>query len=111
DEPQIRRTYNRMLHARHDIVEASDGREALAILNTGESFDVILCDLVMPDMDGMSLFREMQGRWPELSRRVIFCTAGAKAPAAEEFLCSLSNPCLHKPISRDTLLRTIAQLL
>lgn len=48
-----------MLKEEYDIVEASDGKEALAIIGTGDGIDGILLDLIMPVMDGFEVLEEM----------------------------------------------------
>jgi CheY-like chemotaxis protein len=55
-----------------DVVVATGGREALARLQT-ESVDLVLSDVVMPDLDGYQLFHEVRHRWPALP--VVLMTA------------------------------------
>jgi two-component system cell cycle sensor histidine kinase/response regulator CckA len=80
----------------HDVVVVSSAREALGRI-TAEQFDVIFCDLLMPDMTGMDLFEGVRRIDPELARRFVFMTGGAFTPRAREFLSTITNPCLEKP--------------
>jgi PAS domain S-box-containing protein len=66
DDGGIRRTLCELLESEGCRVEsAADGRDALARIETG-SFDVVLTDVVMPNMDGYELFTTVRERWPEL---------------------------------------------
>jgi signal transduction histidine kinase len=93
----------------HAVVTARNGREALDLLPGG--FDVILCDLIMPVMDGMELFAEASARFPGLGSRFLFLTAGATTDAAQAFLSSVPNAVLSKPVAREILLVNIEQVL
>jgi signal transduction histidine kinase/CheY-like chemotaxis protein len=93
----------------HVVVTARNGREALELLPGG--FDVILCDLIMPVMDGMELFAEASARFPGLGPRFLFLTAGATTDAARAFLSSVPNTVLSKPVAREVLLVNIEQVL
>jgi CheY-like chemotaxis protein len=86
DEPRILESLPPIL-APHVVVTARDGREALELLPGG--FDVIVCDLMMPVVDGMELFAEATMRWPGIEARFLFMTAGATTDAARAFLASV----------------------
>ena len=68
------------MHVEH----AGDGEEALARVRQNH-YDVVICDLKMPRVDGMTLYRAIAATTPALARRVIFVT-GAVAGPAERFL-------------------------
>jgi len=93
----------------HVVVTAQDGREALGLL-PGD-FDVIVCDLIMPVMDGMELFKEAERRWAGIGEKFVFLTAGVITDAGREFLGSVRNGVLTKPVTRDLLLVTIEQVM
>ena len=56
-EALVATALRRVLTPEHEVVTLSDGREALRRIAAGERFDVILCDLMMPEMSGMSSTR------------------------------------------------------
>ena len=61
-------------------------------------FDLILCDLMMPEMTGMDFYAALASRSESLARRVVFMTGGAFTPTAREFLDRVDNPRLDKPV-------------
>jgi PAS domain S-box-containing protein len=81
----------------HRIVTAGSGREALARLDGG-SFDLILSDLRMPDLDGPGLYRKLSVDAPALARRIVFFTGDVLAPDTVKFLDEAGLPVLEKPI-------------
>jgi CheY-like chemotaxis protein len=81
----------------NDTKIASDATDALARLARGEDFDVILCDLMMPDVTGMDLYREVLRVAPHVANRVIFMSGGVYTPRARAFVEALPNRCIEKP--------------
>jgi PAS domain S-box-containing protein len=97
DEELVVRSVKRVLATEHDVVGACAAREALARCQDGEQFDVILCDLMMPDMTGMDFFRELSRILPDQATHVIFLTGGAFSESAHQFLAETVNQHLEKP--------------
>ena len=98
----VAKALRRILAAEHDAVSVTSGREALERL-AGEPFDLILCDLMMPDMTGMDLHAELSARLPDYADRMIFLTGGAFTPRAREFLDRVHNPWIEKPVELQQL--------
>lgn len=107
DEALLLTAYRRMMRRRHDVETACGGREALAILERDRSFDVILCDILMPSFTGMDLHREVASRWPDLAPRFIFLTAGVFTIAARRFLEESGAVWMEKPVDLALLEKTI----
>jgi PAS domain S-box-containing protein len=107
DEPAIARSIERILRAQHDVTVETDPRAALARLLGGESYDVIFCDIMMPDLSGMDLYEAVAAARPEAAARVVFLSGGAFSPRARAFLDAATNRCLAKPFSVSTL-RSVA---
>ena len=97
DEELILHSVQRMLFKEHDVVAVSAAAEALALCARGEAFDVILCDLMMPDMTGMDFHQSLSGAAPHLANRVIFMTGGAFTAKAQQFLAATPNEHIEKP--------------
>jgi CheY-like chemotaxis protein/two-component sensor histidine kinase len=97
DEPIVARVVERSLSTGHEVVVSSSAGEALKMLVAGEHFDVILCDLMMPQMTGMELHAELCRVAPEHAARMIFLTGGAFTPTARAFLDQTPNLRIEKP--------------
>ncbi len=110
NEPQICKMVSRALAPHHSAVTASSGAEALALIEDGEHFDFILCDLMMPNMTGMAFYEVLHDHDAQLAERVIFITGGAFTPEAREFLDSVSPPCIEKPFEVEQVCKAIAAL-
>jgi PAS domain S-box-containing protein len=108
DEPALAAMIRRVLSKDCDVDLAVDAREGLERLGAG-TYDVILCDLMMPDMTGMDLYAEVSRRHPGVERRFIFMTGGAFTPRATEFLAQVSNRRLEKPFETAVLKATVAR--
>jgi PAS domain S-box-containing protein len=103
DDESIRRMLQRMLGREHDVVTAESGEEGRSLLEADRSFEVILCDLMMPAMSGMDLHAWLIVHYPLLAERMIFLTGGAFTPAASAFLGHIGNLSLDKPVNTDEL--------
>jgi signal transduction histidine kinase len=97
DEPMVTKALLRTLSPEHDVVGTGSADEALERIGSGERFDVILCDLMMPQMTGMDLHAELSQVAGEQASRMIFLTGGAFTPRAQAFLEETSNRCIEKP--------------
>jgi len=111
DEPNVRSTINRLLAREHDVVLAADGREALALLDGGERFDVILCDLVMPHLSGVQLYRVLRERGEPCAERTVFMTGGAFTDEARRFLAQVACPRIEKPFDIHVLRALVRDLV
>jgi signal transduction histidine kinase/BarA-like signal transduction histidine kinase len=93
-----------------DVHHAGDGEEALACLRNG-TYDAVICDLKMPRVDGMTLYRAIAAATPELARRVIFVTGDVAGTDAERFLEESGCRWLAKPFRLSELLRAVRETL
>jgi signal transduction histidine kinase/ligand-binding sensor domain-containing protein/CheY-like chemotaxis protein len=98
DEPLVTSALRRALGHEQDVEIVHSGRRALDLLSAPESrFDVILCDLMMPDLSGMEVYDEVRRIAPRHLPGFIFVTGGAFTPGAKEFLERIPNPWMEKP--------------
>jgi PAS domain S-box-containing protein len=111
DEPLVGRAVQRALSGRHEVVVEQGGRAALARLARGERFDLVLCDLMMPETTGMDLLEELTRLDPAHAGRVAFLTGGAFTAAAREFLERSGRPRIDKPFDPEGLLAAVDALL
>ncbi len=107
DEATIRRGYERVFGRTNAVSLAADGEEATQILMENKTFDVIVCDLMMPRVSGMQLFHRVQANHPALASAFIFVTGGAIDAEGEAFLASLDNPVLAKPFEMRELVELV----
>ena len=98
DEPLIARILQRAL-SRHQVIVANQARDALARIEQGETFDVILCDLMMPDVSGIDVHEYLTREHPAIARRLVFMTGGAFTAKAKSFLSGVTNERIDKPFS------------
>jgi len=99
DEPLLGRTLSFMLEENHDVVVVEGGAEALRWLGEDARFDLVLCDLDMPGMNGSGVHTAVTHTHPELVARFVLMTGGACSGWAEEFLARYSGARLEKPFS------------
>jgi CheY-like chemotaxis protein len=111
DEPLVGTVIQRTLGGEHEVVVAGSARAALDRLAEGTAFDLVLTDLLMPEMTGVDLFREIERRDPALARRVIFLTGGAFTSATREFLEKVPVECVEKPFDLEAIRAVIARHL
>jgi CheY-like chemotaxis protein len=100
DDVMVATTIRRALRE-HDVVALSDPLEAIRQIDAGQRFDVILCDLMMPNITGMDVHAELMRRAPEMAERMVFITGGAFTEQAREFL--EHRPSVEKPVDLETL--------
>jgi signal transduction histidine kinase/CheY-like chemotaxis protein len=97
DEAVVARALGRTLEREHDVSTESSARDAWQRIVRGERFDVILCDLMMPEMTGMDLHADLLRELPEQASQMVFLTGGAFTPRARTFLDEVPNQRVEKP--------------
>jgi|SRR5882724_2492433 len=99
DEPGIAGVVAEVLALDGHVVETvAHGGAALAKVRT-QTYNLILSDIRMPDVDGPSFYRELERRDPQLLPRVIFMTGDTLSASTREFLEQTRVPCVRKPFT------------
>ena len=111
DEPLLRSVTTQLLEIDFDVNTASDGDEALVMLREDAEYDVVICDLMMPNLDCPALFDALGSFAPLLRERMVFMTGGAFTERAQTFLKTQPVAVLQKPFRRNDLLAAINQQL
>jgi PAS domain S-box-containing protein len=111
DEEQVGRVFQRMLGKQHEVLALQSAREALERIRGGERFDLIFCDLMMPEMSGIDFHAELSQLDEEQAGRVVFTTGGAFTPRAQEFLSRIKNAYLEKPFDARQVLALVRDRL
>ena len=109
DEAPILRVIERLLSREHDVVGVLDAARAMALIEQGERFDVIMCDVMMTTMDGLSFYEQLEQVDPELAARVIFLTGGALTEAQHRSIQRRDIPIVFKPFNKRQLLLAIME--
>ena len=88
---------------------AGNGVEALSILESGDEFDLVLSDLMMPEMDGTALLEHAKERYPDMP--IVMVTALNDIAVALQALRNGAYDYLLKPFEREQLLATVRRAL
>ncbi|ATB29422.1 response regulator [Melittangium boletus] len=105
DDVMVSSALRRTLAREHDVEVVTSSRQALELLSgpKGAEVDVVLCDLMMPDLTGMELHEQLSVAAPNVARRMVFVTGGAFTPAARAFMDQVKNARVDKPFDSQQL--------
>ena len=106
DARAVRALRHLLRHDGHTVETAANGRLALAKLHVYD-YDLILCDLRMPELDGPGFYRESERSAPHLCPRVLFLTGDTLAPEVTPFFQQVAAPYLMKPFTATELRHAI----
>jgi signal transduction histidine kinase len=109
DETAMLAPLRRMLSDRHDVLTFSDSRDGMRCLIEREPPDAIICDVNMPHVSGIDLFREVTRVRPFLAERFVFLTGGDSEELAN-LLSGSPRRILEKPVHRKDLIAAIESL-
>src|SRR5438270_2746261 len=110
DEEPIREIVSSMLaSANYQCRQAASGLEALALLNSGEEFELMLSDLMMADLDGIGLLERTKEKFPDMP--VVMVTAVHDISVALAAIRNGAYDYLLKPFEREQLLATVRRAL
>src|SRR5437016_12984182 len=110
DEEPIREIVASMLGAAgYQCQQAGSGMEALAVLTSGEDFELMLSDLMMADLDGIGLLERTKEKYPDMP--VVMVTAVHDISVALAAIRNGDYDYLLKPFEREQLLNTVRRAL
>jgi PAS domain S-box-containing protein len=107
DDPGVGRALRLMLEEDHDVTCYTSPREALRRLLQDQGFDLIFCDLMMPELTGMDIYQVLRFNRPGYESRLVFMTGGAFTSPAKRFLAQVPNPRIEKPFNLRALQRMV----
>ena len=111
DEPDVAGVLVDLLRTEHEQVEtAADGRAALEKIEQTQ-YDLIMCDVRMPGLDGPELYRTLRLLHSELLPRFVFLTGDTLNPESREFVQQTGAPCISKPFDFDEVYRVVGRVL
>jgi CheY-like chemotaxis protein len=103
DEPLVARALQLALAGEFDVDITTSAQEALGWLTAGQTYETILCDVMMPGMTGVELRDSIVAFSPEQAARIVFITGGLLLPHVRQWLDRVPNTCLEKPLDLDGL--------
>ena len=106
DEPLVRRALANVLGSHHEVSLAEHGRQALELI-AANPVDVVVCDMMMPVMNGKELYEHLLAHEPALARRFVFITGGSFGPNTT-FLEQVQAQILYKPFDLVKVLEVVA---
>ena len=111
DNPDTVRTLELILqHGGFETAAAPSGKEALA-MQTAAPADVLITDILMPDVDGMEVIDEFRSRWPQV--RIIAISGGGEMVKGDYLSVATqigADVTLRKPVDPEKLLKLLADL-
>lgn len=110
DDLMVSKAIRNMLAQTHDVTIATSGSDALALLEKGDRLDVLILDVIMPEMSGLELYDELCKQRPDLARSIIFLSGG-NSPADLERIAKLPNRRLEKPVTGEALRAAVDEVI
>jgi CheY-like chemotaxis protein len=110
DDPLVARVLNRILREHHVSV-CVDGSQARNILKDDTMWDLILCDLMMPNVTGMDIHQFCVEQCPENVQQMVFITGGTFTRSAQDFIDDPKIKVLHKPIQVQQLTQLVDKVI
>jgi len=110
DDPVVSNAMIKALSRGGSETEIAPNGLAALTLASQHPYDVIICDLRMPFLDGEQFFSELKKLYPDRSRRVLFVSAWVQEPELAAFLNRTGRPVLRKPFEISELLRAVEQV-
>ncbi|HEU4615347.1 MAG TPA: ATP-binding protein, partial [Kofleriaceae bacterium] len=111
DEESLGHAIRRYLAQEHDVEAVTSARVALDLLSGGARYDVILCDLMMPQITGMELHESVTRLDAAQAAKIVFVTGGAFTESARTFFETTPNPRIEKPFDLKTLRHLVNELI
>jgi len=109
DERLVLKTLARFFEPEHDTVTTTSASDALTLISEQGPFDLIFCDLMMPNTSGMKFLSMLRDKAPELTDKVVFMTGGAFDDEAQRFLDSVQNAHVAKPFDLQAVRTLVRQ--
>jgi two-component system NtrC family sensor kinase len=107
DELTLLSSLRRALAREVEVVLASSAKEASALLEHDDRFDLVLCDIMMPDVNGIELFESASKAHPALRDRFVFMTGGNFGGSVQQYIETTDVPILEKPFDLRELRRLL----
>lgn len=111
DELSICTSLKRVFSRHHAVQTMTSAAKALELFRGGERFDVVLCDLMMPEMSGIDLFMEVRRLAPDQASRFVFMSGASLSSQVSAFLATIPNTMISKPFDMRRLIELVTDKL
>ena len=111
DEPAVLSAVQRTLGKQHEVLVQSRAAAAVELIRRGERFDLVLCDLMMPEMNGIEFCAALDQIERGAGEAVLLMTGGAFGPVAQQLVEQARDRCLEKPFEPAELQEIVRQRL
>jgi CheY-like chemotaxis protein len=110
DEPALLRVLMRVLARNHEVLGSADGADAQRQVEArGDQIDLVLCDVILADTNGVALHETLVGIAPRLGSRFAFMTGGGLPGFLVDRIAAIGSPILEKPIEPEQLIAFVAE--
>lgn len=110
DDPSIGRALGKLLHE-HDVEAFTEADALYGRLSRGPAFDVVICDVLLPETSGLAVYERLRRDAPALAGRIVFMTGGGLSAEQLAGVERSGRPLLGKPFRRRELLAALAHVL
>lgn len=110
DEPLVGRSIRRVLEQTSDVTVVNSGRQALALFAEGRRYEVVLCDLTMPEIDGVTVYEKVRAADPVQAEQFVFISGGVFTLRARSFVQAVEGRCLEKPFDMKRVREVVADM-
>jgi len=111
DDKEVLGMFHNIVSRKFEATSFNDSREALKAIASGQNFDCIVCDLMMPNLGGMEFFQKLKEVSPEHCKKIIYITGGSFTSVTDQFLRTPGIVFMEKPISFKDLLSAIEKIV
>jgi CheY-like chemotaxis protein len=109
DEIVLAGAIGRLLQSKYEVTVTNGPHDVLLRLATGETFDVMVCDVMMPEMTGVELADRIETHWPQLAPRIVFMSGGALSPSLSTVATADDRLFIAKPFLSSELHEIVAR--
>jgi CheY-like chemotaxis protein len=108
DDMTVLSAFRRCLQAENIAIEfALSGAQALRRMISEKPPDVVVCDMLLPDISGVEVYQRAVAAEPSYRQRFAVATGASSVPAVATFLASFGGPVLHKPVDSAQLIQAV----